>query len=151
MEEHFVCLVPCAKVDRITIWHSISFIYIAHVGVIIRYILQLNGLSLIAEITSYWCVMDVCQNTYVTFVPPQYRCQVIPSPYLNVALLECHSLGGLSPVACPSSWVWQCHNSKFVSWPSHRISLVRSNCSYTVCDYVLLFFCQFWYCCVICS
>ena len=28
---------------------------------------------------------------------------------------------GLSSVACPSCLVGQCHNSQFVSWPSHQI------------------------------
>ena len=94
MEEEFLCLLPCAMVDRVGFCHSISLIYIAHVAVIIRHNLQLYGLPIIiAEITLCWWNMYVCQNTYVLFVPPQYGCQVTSSPYLKVALLECHSLG----------------------------------------------------------
>ena len=32
MEEEFLCPLPCAKVDRLGICHSISLIYIAHVA-----------------------------------------------------------------------------------------------------------------------
>ena len=40
--------------------------------------------------------------------------------------------------------VWQCHNSKFASRPSHRIGLGRrSNYPYAVCGPVLYFLCQF--------
>ena len=54
-------------------------------------------------------------------------------------LLECRPIW-VSPVTCPSCWVWQCHNSKFASWPSHWVSLGRkSNCLYTVCGHVLVF------------
>ena len=93
MEEEFLCTLPCATVDRIAFCHSISLIYIAHVVVIICHNLRLYGLPIIAEITLCCWIMYVCQNTYVAFVPPQYGCQVTPSPYLKVAPLECHSLG----------------------------------------------------------
>jgi len=74
-------------VDRIRICHSVSLIYMAHVAVIIRHNLWLYGLPvIIAEITLCWWVVYVCQNTYVAFVPPQYCCQVTPSPYMKVAL-----------------------------------------------------------------
>ena len=71
MEEAFLCPLPCTMVDRIRIRHSISLIYIAHVAVIIRHNLRLYGLPIsIAEITLCWCIVYVCQNTYVAFVPP---------------------------------------------------------------------------------
>ena len=55
--------------------------------------LQFYGLPIsVAEITLYWCIVDLCQNTYVAFVPPQYCFQVTPSLYLKVATLECQSL-----------------------------------------------------------
>jgi len=92
MEEELLCPLPCATVNRIGICHSICLMYIAHVAVIICHNLRLCGLPvIIAEITLCWWVMDVRQNTYVAFVPPQYGCQVTPSPYLKVA--PCHSLG----------------------------------------------------------
>jgi len=91
MEEGLLCPLPCVTVNRIGICHSICLIYIAHVAVIICHNLRLYGLLVIAEITLCWWVMDVRQNTYVTFVLPQYGCQVIPSPYLKVT--PCHSLG----------------------------------------------------------
>ena len=81
MEEEFLCPLPCVMVDRIGFCHSISLIYIAHVAVLIRHILRLYGLPfIIAEITLCLWIMYVCQNTYVAFVPPQYGCQVTPSP-----------------------------------------------------------------------
>ena len=131
MEEEFLCPRPCATVDRIGFCHSISLIYTAHVAVIIRHNLQLYGLPIIiAEITLCWCVVNICQNTY--------GCQVTPSPYLKVAPSQ--SLGGPSPLACPSCWVGQCHNSKHVSWPSRRISPgTRSNCPCTLCGHLLVF------------
>ena len=90
MEEEFLCPLPCAMV----FCHSVSLIYIAHVAVVIRHNLRLYGLPIIiTEITLCWWIMYVCQNMYVPFVPPQYGCQVTPSPYLKVAPLECHSLG----------------------------------------------------------
>ena len=71
MEEEFLCPLPCATVDRIGVCHSISLIYIAHVAVIIHHSLRVYGLPIvIAEITLCWCVMYVCQNMYVAFVPP---------------------------------------------------------------------------------
>jgi len=92
MEEQFLCPLPCATVDRIGIYHSISLIYIAHVTVITSHNLRLYGLPvIIAEITLCWWVMDVRQNKYVAFVPLKYGCQFTPSPYLKVA--PCHSLG----------------------------------------------------------
>ncbi len=94
MEEQFLCSLPCATVDRVRICHSISFIYIANVAVIICHNLRLYGLTIIiAEITLCLYIVHVCQNTYITFVPPQYCYEFIPSPYLKVAPLECHSLG----------------------------------------------------------
>ena len=94
MEEEFLCQPPCATVERIGFCHSVSLIYLAHVAVIIRHNLRLYGLTIfIAEITLCWWIMYVCQNTYIPFVPPQYGCQFSPSPYLNVAPSECHSLG----------------------------------------------------------
>ena len=94
MEEQFLCLLPCAMFDIIRICHSISLIYVPHVAVIIGHNMWLYGHPIIiTEITLYWCIVDVCQNTYVAFVPPQYCCQVTASPYLKVAPLECHSLG----------------------------------------------------------
>ena len=101
MEEEFLCPLPCATVDRIRICQSVSLIYIAHMAVIIFHNLWLYGLPIIiTEITLCWCVVDVCQDTYVAFVPPQYCClvtpsqylKVTPSPYLKVTPLECHSL-----------------------------------------------------------
>ena len=77
MEQQFLCPPPCATVGRISICHSISLIYIAYVAVKIRHNLRLYGFPIIiAEITLYWFIVDVCQNTYVAFVPPQYYCQV---------------------------------------------------------------------------
>jgi hypothetical protein len=58
-------------VYRIGVRHSLSLIYVAHVAVIIHHNFRLYGLPIsIAEITLCWCVMYVCQNTYVAFVPP---------------------------------------------------------------------------------
>ena len=37
---------------------------------------------------------------------------------------------GLSPVACPSCLVRQCHNSKFILWPSHRIFMFSTRVSH---------------------
>ena len=92
MEEEFLCPLPCATVDRIRFCHSISLMYVAHVAVIILHNLQLYGLPItIADITLYWWVVYVCQNTYVAFVLPQYCCQITPSPYLEVAPLQSHS------------------------------------------------------------
>ena len=52
MEEELLCPLLCETVDRISISHSISLIYIAHVGVIIGHNLRLYGLTIIiAEIT----------------------------------------------------------------------------------------------------
>jgi hypothetical protein len=81
MEEQFLCPLPCATVDRKRICHSISLIYTAHVAVIIRHNLWLYGLPIImAKITLCWSVVDVCQSSYVTYVPTQYSCQITPSP-----------------------------------------------------------------------
>ena len=143
MKEEFLCPLPCAMVDRIIgFCHSISLIYIAHAAVIILHNLQLYGLPIIiAEITLCWWIMYVCQNTYISFVRPQYGCQVTPGPYLKVTTIGTSFSWGLSPVACPSCWVRQCHNSKFVLWPSHRISPgTRSNCPCTVCGRPCIFF-----------
>jgi len=58
-------------VDRIGISHSVSFIYIAHVAVIICSILRLYRLPvIIAEIIFCLCIVDVGQNTYVAFFSP---------------------------------------------------------------------------------
>ena len=93
MEEQFLCFLPCATVDRIRICHSITLIYIAHLAVIIHHNLWLYDPPIISEITLCRCIVHFCQNMYVAFVPPQYCCQVTPSPYLKVDTLECHSLG----------------------------------------------------------
>ena len=81
MEEQFLCALPCAAVDRIRICHSSSLMYVAYVAVIIRHNLRHYGPPIIiTEITLYRCIVHVCQNTYITFVPPQYCRQVTPSP-----------------------------------------------------------------------
>jgi hypothetical protein len=50
MEEQFLCLLLCATVDRVKIYHSISLIYITHVAIIIRYNLGLYGLPIAASV-----------------------------------------------------------------------------------------------------
>ena len=71
MEEEFLCPLPCVTVDRIGVCHSIALICIAHVAVLIRHNLRGFGLPIvIAEVTPCLCVVYVCQNTHVTFVPP---------------------------------------------------------------------------------
>jgi len=66
MEEEFLCPLPCVTVDRIGVCHSISLIYIAHVASIIHHNLGFYGHPIvIAEITLCWCIVYVCQNTYV--------------------------------------------------------------------------------------
>ena len=51
--------------------HSISLIYVTHVGVIICHNLQRYGLpTSIAEIALRLYVVYVYQNTYIVFVPP---------------------------------------------------------------------------------
>ena len=94
MEEQFLCPLPCVTVDRVRISHSVSLIYITYVVVIICHNLWLYGLPIIiAEITFCRCIVCVCQSAYVTFVPPQYCCQVTHSLCLKVALLDRDSLG----------------------------------------------------------
>ena len=64
MEEQFLCPLSCATDDKVRICHFISLIYIDHVTVIIRHSLQIYGLPIIiAEITPFWCIVDICQNT----------------------------------------------------------------------------------------
>ena len=52
MEEEFLCPLPCAMVDRISFYHFISLISIAHVAIIIRHSFWLYDLPIIiTEIT----------------------------------------------------------------------------------------------------
>ena len=59
----------------------------------IRHNLQLYGLPvIIAEITIYQGIVNDFQHIFIAFVPQQYCCQVAPSLYLKVAMLDCHFL-----------------------------------------------------------
>ena len=93
-QKNNLCPLPCATVDGVTISHSVSFIHVAHMLVLIQNNLQLYGLPVgITEISLWWGVVHVCQHMYITFVPPQYCCQANPSSYMNVALFEFHFVG----------------------------------------------------------
>jgi len=138
-------------VDRIRICHSIYLIYIAHVAVIIRQFAALWP-SRYNHRNYFLLMRRGCLSKYVHRVCPS---TVFFSSHPQ-SVPEGHPVGGSfawgrSPVACPSCWVGQCHSSKFVSWPSNRISLgMRSNCPYTVFGHVLVF-CQFRQCHVSCG
>lgn len=93
MEEQFLCPLPCATADGVKISHSISLIHIAHVTFRIHHILQFYGLPvIIAEIMICQGIVNVFQHMFIAFVPQQYCCQVAPSPYLKVAMFDCHFL-----------------------------------------------------------
>jgi len=66
IEEEFLCPRPCAMIDRVGICHSISFIYIAHVAVIICHNLQLYGFALLSQklpsAGGWWMFVKICTS-----------------------------------------------------------------------------------------
>ena len=152
MEEQSLCALLCATVDSVIICRSISLIYIAHVAVIIRHSLRALWTSHYYSTNYSLPVHRVCLSKYVGPVCPS-TVLLSSHPY---SVLEGRHVGVLfarllSPVACPSCWVWQCHKGKCASLLRHQISLGRSNCPYRVCGTTFYFLCQFWYCRVCCS
>ena len=139
MEGEFLCPLPFATVDRIRFCHSISLIYIVHVAVIIRQFADLcpshyycrNYPLLVDHVCLSKQVRRVCLSIVWLSINPQVRTWTSPRwmPFS----------WGVCPVAFPSCWVGECHNSKFVSWPRHWINPgTRINCPYTVSGHVLV-------------
>ena len=89
MKEHFYRPLECSTAYGVTVGHSVTFIHIAHMTVILNHNLRLYGSSsFIAEITFRWGVVNIRQHVCVSLVPPHYCRQVSPGPYMNVPLFN---------------------------------------------------------------
>ena len=137
MKEQFFCPFECAPAGGITDGHSVTLIHTAHMMVIIHHNLQLYGFScLTAEITPHWDIVNIRQHAYVSLVPPQY-CH--KSALFLTRMSPLFSFVVFGHVAYPAYSASQCHNSKSVYSPSHKIIQGKKrNCPCIMCGHVLL-------------
>jgi hypothetical protein len=71
--------------DGVTVRHSVPFVRIAHVLVVLFHYEWFHGMSMfITEITFYRWIVYVGQYVNVTFVSPYHSGQVTPCPCPNV-------------------------------------------------------------------
>ena len=89
MKEQFFRPLECSTDYGVTVGHSVTFIRIAHMTVILHHNLRLYGFySFIAEITFCWSIVNIRQHVYVSHVPPHYCPQFSPGPYMNFPLFN---------------------------------------------------------------
>ena len=97
-----------------------------------------------SEFVEFWIGVVVSEtSSYYTHVilPPHITKNFL---HWNFGCITITKLDRSTFVKCcstqqPCVIVWQCHNSKCDLWPSHWISLGRSNCPYTVCGHIFVF------------
>jgi hypothetical protein len=98
-----ICPLPCATADGEAVAHPVCPMHIAHVMVRIHHNRLFYCIPLvIAEITFYWCTMNIHQHLNVSLIPPS----VFPS-YHRFSFIF------LGFEAYPSCLVWQSHISFF--------------------------------------
>jgi hypothetical protein len=89
MKEQFFRPIERTSAYGVPVGHSVSLIYIAFMMALIHHNLRLYVFSsLIAEINFCWGIVNISQHEYVSFVSPQYCCQVSPGSNAKVPPIQ---------------------------------------------------------------
>jgi hypothetical protein len=71
MKEQFFHPLECSMAYGVTVGHSVTFMHIAHMTVILHRNFWLYGFSsFIAEITFHWGIVNIRQHVYISLVLP---------------------------------------------------------------------------------
>ena len=86
MKQQFLCLFPQTVTDGVAVHHSVTFVNVTRMSIVILRNGRLQGVStLITKVTFFWWIMNICQHVHDTFVLPNYCCHVTMCPDPNVA------------------------------------------------------------------
>jgi hypothetical protein len=79
------CPLPCAAANSVTICHSLSFVHIAHLSLVVFNYSWLQSVCIVV-ITFCWLIVHITQHLHISFALPNQCCEFSPCCQLNVTL-----------------------------------------------------------------